>query len=194
MKYSNLSISLDNGLMIKRNPVFGRPETVFKSENIFKILFSHFDQILKCFRKLKNKMSALESANKMYSSVVNDVINSCKDAFQDEGYDEQVLTDLKNLWSRKLTESGVLAPQQRQQVRYQYSNVRPGFRQGQPVQGNPQSVRVIYPGQQQGQQRIIVQNRNPGGPQPMVVRQVVRQPQQVVRQGGHPQQPQVTKS
>ena len=73
----------------------------------------------------------LESATKMYSGVVNDVITSCKDAFSDEGYDEQILTDLRNLWSRKLHESGVLQTQQRPQVHRQHppelQNILPDF-------------------------------------------------------------------
>ena len=128
---------------------------------------------------------------KIYNGVVNDVISSCKDAFQDEGYDEQTLTDLRKIWSRKLNESGVFnaAPAPRPQVRQvQYSNARPGYRPG-----GGQPVQLIYPSQQGGggqQQRIIVQNQAPG--QRMVLQRVVGQGQpqtiqRVVSQG----QPQI---
>ncbi|CAG0883288.1 unnamed protein product [Darwinula stevensoni] len=42
---------------------------------------------------------------KLYKSVIEDVILSSKEIFLDEGIDEQVLTELKNLWEQKLAQS-----------------------------------------------------------------------------------------
>ena len=62
-----------------------------------------------------------QSIPKMYQTVINDVISSCRDSFLDEGYDEQTLTDLRNSWCKKLKEAGVFnvhKPRQMHQVQY----------------------------------------------------------------------------
>ena len=41
----------------------------------------------------------------LYQSVIDDVINSVRDVFLDDGLDEQVLAELKQTWERKLFES-----------------------------------------------------------------------------------------
>lgn len=41
----------------------------------------------------------------LYQSVIDDVMNSVRDAFLDDGLDEQVLAELKQTWERKLFES-----------------------------------------------------------------------------------------
>lgn len=38
----------------------------------------------------------------LYQSVIDDVINSVRDVFLDDGLDEQVLAELKQTWERKL--------------------------------------------------------------------------------------------
>ena len=40
--------------------------------------------------------------------MINEVIDSVRDSFLDEGIDESVLSDLKMLWKRKLEESKAL--------------------------------------------------------------------------------------
>lgn len=42
---------------------------------------------------------------KLYSTVIEEVINGVRDLFLDEGVDEQVLQELKQTWERKLLES-----------------------------------------------------------------------------------------
>ncbi|RWS11433.1 transcription initiation factor IIA subunit 1-like isoform X2, partial [Dinothrombium tinctorium] len=48
---------------------------------------------------------AATSVAKLYRSVIDDVINSVRDVFLDEGVDEQVLTEIKQTWERKLLET-----------------------------------------------------------------------------------------
>ena len=40
--------------------------------------------------------------------MINEVIDAVRDSFLDEGIDESVLSDLKQLWKRKLEESKAL--------------------------------------------------------------------------------------
>ena len=47
----------------------------------------------------------MSSAAHLYASVINDVIQSVKDSFLDEGIDENVLQELKGLWEAKLAAS-----------------------------------------------------------------------------------------
>jgi len=129
--------------------------------------------------------------------VVNEVISQCKDAFTDEGFDEQTLVDLRNLWSRKLKESGVLERPAQMRQTVQYGNLRPGYRpivtnqrsiQMRQGQGQPQQVQLVYPGvatPTHGQRRIIVQNvQNPNvQTRPVIYQNVVQgqiqQPQRI---------------
>ncbi|CAD5121456.1 DgyrCDS9963 [Dimorphilus gyrociliatus] len=56
-------------------------------------------------------MSGSSSQNptgKIYQSVIDDVINNVREAFQDEGYDENVLHELRQLWEGKLKKSKVV--------------------------------------------------------------------------------------
>ncbi|GFQ92561.1 transcription initiation factor IIA subunit 1 [Trichonephila clavata] len=48
---------------------------------------------------------ASSSVPKLYHTVIEDVINNVREAFIDEGVDEQALTELKQVWERKLHES-----------------------------------------------------------------------------------------
>lgn len=54
-------------------------------------------------------MSATSVA-KIYKSVIEDVITGVKDAFLDEGVDEQVLLELRQIWEKKLQESKAIEP------------------------------------------------------------------------------------
>uniref|UniRef100_A0A0B6Y7L2 Transcription initiation factor IIA subunit 1 n=1 Tax=Arion vulgaris TaxID=1028688 RepID=A0A0B6Y7L2_9EUPU len=55
-------------------------------------------------------MSTASQVSKLYHTVVDDVINNVKEAFLDEGVDEQVLQELKQLWEGKLAASKALEP------------------------------------------------------------------------------------
>lgn len=48
---------------------------------------------------------AAANVPKLYRAVIDDVLNSVREAFLDDGVDEQVLTELKSLWERKITET-----------------------------------------------------------------------------------------
>lgn len=52
------------------------------------------------------------SVMKLYNTVVDDVIAGVRDCFLDDGVDEQVLQELKQLWKTKLAASGALDPPQ----------------------------------------------------------------------------------
>jgi len=53
-------------------------------------------------------MTAQTQVPKLYQSVIDDVINNVREAFMDEGIDESVLSELKNIWQTKLTASKVM--------------------------------------------------------------------------------------
>ncbi|KAJ8713414.1 hypothetical protein PYW07_013784 [Mythimna separata] len=52
------------------------------------------------------------SVMKLYNTVVDDVIAGVRDCFLDDGVDEQVLQELKQLWKTKLQASGAMDPPQ----------------------------------------------------------------------------------
>jgi len=114
---------------------------------------------------------------KLYSGVINEVIDQVRDSFLDEGIDESVLSDLKMLWKRKLEESKALEehkspeqvtymlmprseaaqiPQYRHEHQYRpgyHPNHRPPVSGRQPDYGHSQVIpqmhqnSQIYPGQ-----------------------------------------------
>lgn len=45
---------------------------------------------------------------KLYTSVIEDVISGVREAFLDEGVDEQVLQELKQIWESKILTSKAL--------------------------------------------------------------------------------------
>lgn len=55
-------------------------------------------------------MTSQVSVLKLYNSVVDDVIVGVRDCFLDDGVDEQVLQELKQLWKSKLVASGAMDP------------------------------------------------------------------------------------
>ncbi|KAL4237333.1 Transcription initiation factor IIA subunit 1 [Mactra antiquata] len=61
-------------------------------------------------------MSAPNYARKVYLSVVEDVLTNVRESFLDEGVDEQVLQELKQLWESKLTASRALDPPEPEQA------------------------------------------------------------------------------
>jgi len=46
-----------------------------------------------------------QNVGKLYKAVIDDVVNSVREAFADEGIDEQVLLELKATWEKRLSES-----------------------------------------------------------------------------------------
>ncbi|CAH1402635.1 unnamed protein product [Nezara viridula] len=50
------------------------------------------------------------TVGKLYASVIDDVIGGVREFFQDEGVDEQVLMELKNIWETKLQASKAIDP------------------------------------------------------------------------------------
>ncbi|CAG9793803.1 unnamed protein product [Diatraea saccharalis] len=57
-------------------------------------------------------MTSQVSVLKLYNTVVDDVISGVRDCFLDDGVDEQVLQELKQLWKTKLQASGAMDPPQ----------------------------------------------------------------------------------
>ena len=55
----------------------------------------------------------MSSAANLYHSVINDVVSNVKDSFLDESVDENVLQELKTLWTQKLEQSKTIEPPQR---------------------------------------------------------------------------------
>jgi len=103
-----------------------------------------------------------QSARQCYTTVINKVIENCRDAFLDEGLDEHTLQELKQIWIEKLKQSKVLQPDKQRPVRYAYSTPVVSNQQAQQRQVQMQTTRS--PGQyQQNNQRVrgyqIVQQR-----------------------------------
>lgn len=57
-------------------------------------------------------MTSQLSVLKLYTTVVDDVISGVRDCFLDDGVDEQILQELKQLWKTKLAASGAMDPPQ----------------------------------------------------------------------------------
>ncbi|KAL5009391.1 hypothetical protein ScPMuIL_014972 [Solemya velum] len=55
-------------------------------------------------------MTTPNAVNQIYNTVVEDVISNVREAFLDEGVDEQVLQELKQLWESKFSQSRALDP------------------------------------------------------------------------------------
>lgn len=75
---------------------------------------------------------AQASVRMFYQSVIDDVIMNVREAFIDEGLDEQNLTELKQLWEKKVietkaTEREIALSRSSQQVQLQSARVTPGF-------------------------------------------------------------------
>lgn len=48
---------------------------------------------------------------KLYHTVIDDVIHNISDSFLDEGVDEQVLQELKQMWTTKMLASKAVEPE-----------------------------------------------------------------------------------
>lgn len=81
---------------------------------------------------------------KVYNTVVEDVIANVREAFLDEGVDEQVLQELKHLWEMKLSQSRALEPLVPETDQLLQGGNIPYIMQAQPTHPQPQ-------GSQQGQ-------------------------------------------
>lgn len=55
-------------------------------------------------------MATPQAVYKLYKSVIDDVVNNVREAFIDEGVDEQVLQDLKQIWENKLLQTEAVDP------------------------------------------------------------------------------------
>lgn len=56
-------------------------------------------------------MIAENNVKKIYLTVIDEVLSNVREAFLDEGYDEQLLQELKNMWMSKLNASRALQTQ-----------------------------------------------------------------------------------
>lgn len=96
-------------------------------------------------------MATQNVTRKVYNTVVEDVIANVREAFLDEGVDEQILQELKHLWETKLSQSRALEPLVSETDILQGGNI-PYIMQAQPTHAQAQ-------GSQQGtalQQQIPI--------------------------------------
>ncbi|PSN47897.1 hypothetical protein C0J52_03380 [Blattella germanica] len=124
---------------------------------------------------------------KLYHSVIEDVIAGVRDSFLDEGVDEQVLQELKQIWESKLISSiatvftsnqhggqqGIVAQQTQmvQQTTVQAQNLQAQTQaQGVPQQGQPiQATTVITDPNRQVPIHITLPASQAGGDMPRVL-------------------------
>ena len=80
----------------------------------------------------------LQKTTELYNGIIDSVIKNIREPFYDEGLDDQVIQELKQLWINKLSDSGVLSLEPSRPVRPQQqassSTVR---QQKQPEQNYP---------------------------------------------------------
>ncbi|KAM5292628.1 TFIIA-alpha and beta-like factor [Ctenodactylus gundi] len=80
-------------------------------------------------------MAGVNPVPKLYSSIIEDVIEGVRDLFAEEGVEEQVLKDLKQLWEAKVLQSGATTED------------FPGSRTHLPALAFPLSPALLQPGQ-----------------------------------------------
>ncbi|PIK52121.1 putative transcription initiation factor IIA subunit 1 [Apostichopus japonicus] len=66
-------------------------------------------------------MTTPQAVYKLYKSVIDDVVNNVREAFIDEGVDEQVLQDLKQMWENKLLQTDAVDPNAAESHQHQSS-------------------------------------------------------------------------
>lgn len=84
-------------------------------------------------------MAAPNLTRKVYNTVVEDVIASVREAFLDEGVDEQVLQELKHSWEAKLNQSRALEPVVSETEQLLQGGNMPYIMQAQPTHTQAQS-------------------------------------------------------
>ncbi|XP_076464866.1 transcription initiation factor IIA subunit 1-like [Babylonia areolata] len=103
-------------------------------------------------------MACSNDVSSLYKTVVDDVMNNVKEFFLDEGVDEQVLLELRQLWESKLTASKAMEPVQEPKIHLTAPAMGLLF-QGQPGQQNHQgymsSGAVLTTAVQQPPQAVI---------------------------------------
>lgn len=105
--------------------------------------------------------------NELYHSIVDEVVDNVKEAFLEEGFDEQTLKTLKEAWLRRISESQQHRPQVIQ------PNPQHGSQQQQPSQQPSQPPPQSPP---QSQPQLIQQNNHQ---QQQNNHQQQQQPQQI---------------
>uniref|UniRef100_A0A915IVE1 Transcription initiation factor IIA subunit 1 n=1 Tax=Romanomermis culicivorax TaxID=13658 RepID=A0A915IVE1_ROMCU len=71
--------------------------------------------------------SSLRNTSSLYKNVIDDVIRNVKEAFNDEGVDEAIIKELKELWEQKLTATKAIEPDEKVRSRNQNMNVMTNF-------------------------------------------------------------------
>lgn len=97
--------------------------------------------------------------NDLYNSIVDEVVGNLKEAFLEEGYDEQTLNTLKSTWLRRINESQqhrpqVIQPNPQHESRQPQPQQQPQLIQQQPQQAHQNHL------QPQSQPQLIQQNNN----------------------------------
>lgn len=81
--------------------------------------------------------------NELYNSIVDDVVDNVKEAFSEEGVDEQILKALKEAWLRKIRESQQPRHTQQQQLQNHHAQQQQQLQQQQLQSMQPQQASVI---------------------------------------------------
>ncbi|XP_054758655.1 transcription initiation factor IIA subunit 1-like [Lytechinus pictus] len=97
-----------------------------------------------------------QTVHKLYKSVIDDVINNVRDAFLDEGVEENVLQDLKQIWEGKLIQSKAidLTQPQPQHVAGKFKGQQDASRQYQIAQSSTDRQHID---QQRTQPQMVLQ-------------------------------------
>lgn len=114
---------------------------------------------------------------KLYQAVIADVISNVKEAFQEEGVDDQVLQELKQIWETKLTNSKALESVETETETHKLPDQKTVQVYQQPRQQVQQQQQQPPPHQQQQQQLQMQQAVAPQPPPPQQQQQLSHQQQ-----------------
>lgn len=67
--------------------------------------------------------SSLRNTSSLYRNVIDDVIRNVKEAFNDEGIDEAIIKELKELWEQKIATTKAIEPDEKARSRNQNMNL-----------------------------------------------------------------------
>lgn len=80
--------------------------------------------------------------NDLYNTIVDEVVDNVKEAFSEEGVDEQILQSLKEAWLRRIRESQLPRQQRPQRSQHIQNQNQQQQIQPQPIQQQPQQLQI----------------------------------------------------
>jgi transcription initiation factor TFIIA large subunit len=99
--------------------------------------------------------------NELYNSIIDEVVDNVKEAFLEEGFDEQTLRALKEAWLRRISESQQPRPQVVQSNAQQQQSSQPQMnQQTQPPSTQVQVIQSQSHVTQSPQVQVIQQSQN----------------------------------